>query len=347
MQPYSESFFRNIEESSLRSAKEIIPMLLELIHPKSVIDVGCGAGVWLSVFKEHGVNEILGLDGHYVNEASLYIPLQDFQATNLTIPFKESKKYDLVVSLEVAEHLPLDSAEIFIDSLTKLGSVILFSAAIPFQGGIDHVNEQWPNYWENIFQDKGYIVIDCLRNKLMQNTNVEWWYAQNMVIYVKCDELDNFLMLKQEYQKSPDGSLLSLVHPKKYLAILEQKQECENQLWLARTQLMKLEIDRLISESDSIVIIDQGLLPNDIFTKRRVTYIQEDDGQYCGEPNDDESAIQRLIELREQGEHYLIIAWPAFWWFDHYQEFISFIESGFNCILKNHYMVVFDISIDK
>ena len=347
MQAYSESFYARIAEGSLLSAKEIVPVLFELIQPKSVIDAGCGIGAWLSIFQAHGVNEILGLDGDYVDQDSLLISKQYFKASNLTRPLDISRKYDLVVSMEVAEHLPIESADKFIDSLTKLGSVILFSAAIPYQGGMDHVNEQWPDYWQTKFQERGYIAIDCLRKKFIQNSNVEWWYAQNMIIYVENNRLDNYPKLKQEYQNISSDTLLPLIHPKKYLDIIEQKQVCENQLWLARIQLMKQEINSLFSKSDSIVIIDQGLLPEDVFTQYQSTYFQENDGLYSGEPRDDESAIQRLVELREQGKHYLIIAWPAFWWFDHYQKFITFIESDFNCVLKNNYMVVFDISIDK
>ena len=95
------------------------------------------------------------------------------------------REFDLVPSLEVAEHLPKPCAEEFVDSLTRLGSSILFSAAIPLQGGKHHLNEQWPAYWARYFQERGYVAIDCIRDKIWQDDNVEFWYARNILIFVR------------------------------------------------------------------------------------------------------------------------------------------------------------------
>lgn len=146
MQLYNEGFFQYLQEGSKRSAEQIVPILLELIQPQSVIDVGCGTGTWLSVFCEHGIEDIWGVDGDYVQEEALEIPKDRFLSHDLTKPLALDRKFDLAISLEVAEHLPCDSAEAFVDSLTQLAPVILFSAAIPFQGGVGHVNEQWQEY---------------------------------------------------------------------------------------------------------------------------------------------------------------------------------------------------------
>lgn len=135
MQLYTEQFYIDQRKSSRRSANEIVPLVLELIQPKSVIDVGCGVGAWLSVFRECGIEDILGVDGNWVDKNMLEIPENRFLVFDLTTPVLMNRHFDLVVSLEVAEHLPSECAEIFIDSLTRLGPTILFSAAIPFQGG--------------------------------------------------------------------------------------------------------------------------------------------------------------------------------------------------------------------
>src|SRR5262249_24652716 len=106
MQPYTEPFFQEIRESSLQSAREMVPLVVALVQPRSVIDVGCGEGVWLSVFAECGVPDICGVDGSHVDPARLAIPAERFLAHDLTQPLHQDREFDLVVSLEVAEHLP-------------------------------------------------------------------------------------------------------------------------------------------------------------------------------------------------------------------------------------------------
>ena len=149
---YTDEFYQSLREGTCRSARAIVPIVLEFMRPRSVIDVGCGIGIWLSVFEEYGVSDILGVDGDYVNRELLEISAERFMECNLTEPLHINRQFDLVVPLEVAEHLPIESAGTFIDSLTRLGHAILFSAAVPFQGGTHHVNEQWPDYWVRHFR---------------------------------------------------------------------------------------------------------------------------------------------------------------------------------------------------
>lgn len=222
MQPYTEDFYKDQQTGSRMSAKEIVPLVLELIQPKHVIDIGCGVGTWLSVFKEHGVEDISGVDGEWVDKKLLQIPEEKFITSDMKKPFRIDKRFDLVISLEVAEHLPIEYAETFIDSLTQLGSAVLFSAAIPGQGGTYHINEQWPEYWVQYFQKRDYVVIDCIRKKIWQNANVDYWYAQNILLFVRRDYLKTKPLLEKEFENSIT-SQLSLVHPKKYLMLLESK----------------------------------------------------------------------------------------------------------------------------
>ena len=158
-QPYSDKFFREIEKGSLHSAQEIAPLIVDFLQPKSVVDVGCGTGVWLSVFKEQGIEDILSIDGDYVNMDSVHIPRENFLPHDLTHPLKIDKKFDLVVSLEAAEHIPSKFARTSVESLTRLGPVIMFSAAIPYQGGENHVNEQWQDYWKVLFNEIGCVCL--------------------------------------------------------------------------------------------------------------------------------------------------------------------------------------------
>lgn len=216
MRIYGDDFYRGRQEGSIRSAREIIPLVLELIKPKSVIDVGCGVGTWLRVFTEFGVPDIMGVDGNWVEKEMLQIPEEQFLSFDLKKPFRIDRQFDLVVSLEVAEHLPIESAETFLDSLVRLGPVILFSAAIPFQIGRHHVNEQWPDYWVQHFQKRGYLVIDAIRKKIWQNDSVEYWYAQNILIFARQDYIERHPPLKKELENTVT-SQLSVVHPRMYL----------------------------------------------------------------------------------------------------------------------------------
>ena len=219
--PYTKDFYDSLQEGAWQSAREIIPLVLEMIQPKSVIDVGCGIGTWLSVFKEFGVEDCLGIDGNYIDPEALQISLQEFHSFDLKQPLQIDRQFDLVVSLEVAEHLPNECAEIFVDSLTRLGSVVLFSAAIPFQGGTEHLNEQWPDYWVRHFQKCNYIVIDCLRKQLWNNKSVEPWYAQNILVFVREDCIKEYPSLEKEFLNA-QTSQLAIVHPKIYFNNLAQ-----------------------------------------------------------------------------------------------------------------------------
>lgn len=137
-------------------------------------------------------------------------------------PFHLEKQFDLVVSLEVAEHLPIQCANSFVECLVNLGPVILFSAAIPFQGGTHHINEQWPDYWAKIFSDNGFEVIDCIRKKIWQNENAGLCYAQNILIFVRRDFMEDHPLLTMEF-KNTNTTQLSIVHPKTYLLAVDPK----------------------------------------------------------------------------------------------------------------------------
>jgi SAM-dependent methyltransferase len=224
--PYTREYYQSLREGARRSAEAIVPLVMGLLHPRSVIDVGCGDGTWLSVFRRHGVKDILGIDREYVSGEILEIPEGNFLAHDLRVPLALDGEFQLVVSLEVAEHLPDESAKTLIDSLTRLGPAILFSAAVPFQGGTDHVNEQWPDYWVDLFREKGFVPLDPIRKLLWERDDVDYWYRQNILLFVKREYLENRPELAAE-RKDAHGSQLSLVHPKMYL---EMEKKCSEAL---------------------------------------------------------------------------------------------------------------------
>lgn len=218
MGAYDTYFYNNLHVGSLKSAEIIAPLLIDLIKPKSVIDIGCGIGSWLSVFKKLGIEDIFGVDGDWVKKEMLVIPPEQFLAVDLKKPFCLERQFDLAISLEVAEHLPPSSAPLFVESLASTAPVIFFSAAIPFQGGVKHINEQWPDYWNHYFREQGYMAIDCIRKRIWLNNDVDYFYAQNSLIFSKSELFDINPNLKIEYDKTVP-EMLSLVHPRRYLSI--------------------------------------------------------------------------------------------------------------------------------
>jgi SAM-dependent methyltransferase len=215
---YDKGFFNELSEGSYRSAKNMVPKILELTTPKSVIDIGCGLGAWLKVFNENGIEDFLGIDGEYVNTSKLLINADKFKKHDLKKPIDVSKKFDLCISLEVAEHLPESVAEQFVDDLIKLSDVVLFSAAIPMQLGTYHINEQYPEYWANIFAKKGYIASDCIRPFFWNDKNINYWFKQNPLIYVKKERLNDYPLVK-EFADKTNKDYLTKMHPD----ILEHK----------------------------------------------------------------------------------------------------------------------------
>lgn len=215
-QPYQEEFFDGFAEIAAASAKAVVPTVMELVRPRSVVDVGCGLGFWLREFGAAGVAELQGFDGDWVRPEKLVIPAANFASANLAGGVTAGRTFDLAVSLEVAEHLPESSADGFVRSLTALAPVVLFSAAIPGQGGTGHINEQWPGYWAVKFEDRGYIAVDCIRPRVWTDQRVAWWYAQNAVVYVRRSELSRFAGLAEWAGRQPAGSPLPLVHPRPF-----------------------------------------------------------------------------------------------------------------------------------
>jgi SAM-dependent methyltransferase len=222
LSPYGRAFFDQQEGGSLRSAEVAIPLLVALVNVRSAVDVGCGVGTWLTVLMAHGVSDVLGIDGDYVDRQALHIPSGRFLPLDIRQPFALERRFDVALSLEVAEHLPAECAEGFIDSLVRLAPVILFSAAIPFQNGKHHVNEQWPEYWASIFKRHGYIPLDCLRPHLWNDPRVEWWYAQNILVYADEEGLSKNPSLAT-CREDRSQSQLSIVHPTKYLNVADPR----------------------------------------------------------------------------------------------------------------------------
>ncbi len=235
---YTRTFFDGLRGGVERSAQVIVPLVLDLLQPRSIVDVGCGDGTWLAVFRRFGIQDLLGIDGEYIDRSILQIPEELFQTADLSRPLVLPRKFDLAVSLEVAEHIPQGCATGFVESLTRLAPVILFSAAIPFQGGVRHVNEQWPDKWAELFKHHDFLPIDFIRKRIWKNDEVEWWYAQNILVFAHKTVLQGSPTLRIESQQSSPNQL-RLVHPRNYLEAFVPIQPPD---WTVRTVLQLLRV---------------------------------------------------------------------------------------------------------
>lgn len=183
--PYDDEFYRVNVTPSLNSAKFILSHLREIYPFKSVVDVGCGRGTWLAAAHALGAQTVWGYDGPWVDPSDLLHPGIEFRQKDLAKPLVIGRKFDLAISVEVAEHLPDSVAMQFVKTLTDAAEVVVFGAAFVKQGGTNHINEQMPSYWGEKFRACDYLVFDFFRPKLWGADAVDLCYRQNTFLYIK------------------------------------------------------------------------------------------------------------------------------------------------------------------
>ncbi len=213
-------YSHDTETHNQRAALQVVPYLLERFAPNSVIDVGCALGSWLAVFAAEGC-EILGLEGEDVADELLEIPRQRVRVVDLEEDLEIPGHFDLALALEVAEHLTEAGGRRLVSLLTSVADIIVFSAAVPGQGGDNHLNEQWPEYWQRLFAEHGFVLEDEIRWQFWQNEEVAWWYGQNMFI-VRREEVDSHL-----------DQVTPVIHPR----LLEKKTRTIDDLYQGRIPL--------------------------------------------------------------------------------------------------------------
>jgi SAM-dependent methyltransferase len=195
-----------------QSAEVIVPILLEQFNISSVVDVGCGPATWLAVFRDSGIDDYMGLDSEHVDINSIDIDANHFAVANFENFKPIDRRFDLCISLEVAEHLSEAVADSFVENLTSLADLVMFSSAIPGQTGQHHVNLQWPSYWAEKFKKYGYRCSDFLRSQVWDDSKVNWWYQQNILLFMN-DKVD--------FDKNI-GNPISRIHPEQYKKTLER-----------------------------------------------------------------------------------------------------------------------------
>lgn len=200
---YPADFYADRRTHTAYAAERIFAALPPGLLRHRVADIGCGTGTFLVAA---GASYAFGMEGDWVHADMLDDPAIAFVAHDLETPFA-GPRVDLVLSLEVAEHLSPARAASFVADLCAMAPAILFSAAIPGQGGVGHVNEQWPSFWAGLFAAHGRKPYDILRPRLWTDDAIPAWYRQNALLFLD-DETAMGLGLAPD-----DPALLDRVHP--------------------------------------------------------------------------------------------------------------------------------------
>jgi hypothetical protein len=209
---FPNEFFDYMDPGSRRSAASIVALLAPRLKPISVLDVGCGRGVWPSEWRRAAVADCVGVDGLYVDKTSLAIPPESFVAWDLSQPLNLGRRFDVVQSLEVAQCIDGAYADVLVDSLCRHGELIMFSAAVPGQGGERHVNEQPLEYWRDKFAARGYAAFDWIRPAISSLPKIEPWYRYNCLLYATAEAASK-LSADIRATKIPDNARIAELAP--------------------------------------------------------------------------------------------------------------------------------------
>jgi SAM-dependent methyltransferase len=204
------------ERANHHSATRILDILWSYFQPTSALDVGCGLGTWLSVLEDRGLSDLVGIEGAWLNPAEVVCKAAIIKTVELETDFTLGRRFDLVICLEVGEHLSPNAAARFVGDLCCHAPAVLFSAAIPFQGGHHHVNEQFLSYWEALFAKRDFGLLDIIRGQIWYDERVLWWLRQNIVLFAHKELIlaNDSLRHIAEQCKAP----VSVVHPNVYMA---------------------------------------------------------------------------------------------------------------------------------
>jgi SAM-dependent methyltransferase len=202
---------RTADTPAESSAGAVVPLVTELLGPRSVLDVGCGDGTWLDAYRRAGVADVFGINDR-PPDGPPRVPADRLAARDLAAPWDLGRRFDLVQALEVAGRLPPEAAEGFVRALARHGDAVLFSAPIPREGGAEHANARWPDYWAELFAREGFATYDCVRPRLWGDPRVAWPYAQNCLLFAR----EGRAPAGRLPRPAPVGPILRLVHPEHY-----------------------------------------------------------------------------------------------------------------------------------
>jgi SAM-dependent methyltransferase len=204
---YPVGFYEQRRKQTAYAADRVFAVLPSGLKRDTVADIGCGTGTWMARALADGASSAFGMEGSWVAPELVDDPRIDFVIQDLEQRFA-GPRVDLVLSLEVAEHLTPERAESFVVDLAALAPAVLFSAAIPGQGGVNHLNEQWQSYWAGLFERIGYRAFDVVRPAIWSDPGIPAWYKQNIILYLAPATAE-----QSGLTPTAERELLDVVHP--------------------------------------------------------------------------------------------------------------------------------------
>jgi SAM-dependent methyltransferase len=152
---YNDAYYGKFVEPTMQiSAIAIAESVAGAFAPRLVVDLGCGTGVLLSEFRRLGIQGV-GLELADAAIARCVKRGLDVRKYDIERDPAPELRADVVVSTEVAEHLPESCADRFVDALIGMARTVVLTAATPSLVGTDHVNEQPNSYWIEKFEARG------------------------------------------------------------------------------------------------------------------------------------------------------------------------------------------------
>ena len=199
----------------------IANVIFEKYKPRTVIEFGCGPGHLTKALSKLGI-KVDAIDGFSTPDfdgfSNILFTTIDLNNEDQLSDFLDNKQYDIAICTEVAEHLNPTISQTLIKYLTKCSPVVVFSAAVPFQGGHGHINCRSRGFWHNIFIKHNFQLLDSLRNKLRENDNLAIWYKLNMLDYVS----------KDKHAIDLDNSIKNIIESESYASSLFYKTDTLN-----------------------------------------------------------------------------------------------------------------------
>lgn len=188
---YDAKFYDlNITEGT-KMAIWFVPLLREIFQFKSLLDVGCGTGHYLRFCVDHGLSDVLGIEGSPHAFERLLVDKSQVVRHDLREPFRAGRKWDVALSIEVAEHIDKASAGTYVRTLATSSDTVVLTAARPGQGGRAHVNLQPPEWWQERFRQEHFEYDERLTERLKAGIRraresgafVTSWFEPNVMVF--------------------------------------------------------------------------------------------------------------------------------------------------------------------
>ena len=187
---YTNFFYKSVSSRSEEVSNKVLTHLFKsAIQIKSIKDVGCGEGEWFnSKVLNEGKYDLFAYDLPEAIALAKSKSKIDIKFHPINLEFIEINIFadtDVTIFTEVAEHLTEECAKKIINFICDTSKIVIFSGAIPGQGGYNHINEQPLKYWIQLFEVNNFIPVDFLRPIIREEKSVPFYYRNNLFLFIK------------------------------------------------------------------------------------------------------------------------------------------------------------------